>query len=121
MAERIYTAADVDLVDKHLWPRLVLEPDSLYRQMAQAVLDALVAAGWRPPSATGAVIHPTHAEQVAYDEGYAQGRTAAAEAIADALDEQLKHGAPAMSPAYHSGYRDAARYVRNRGAEAGRG
>jgi hypothetical protein len=86
-----------------------------------AELDALVAAGWRPPSATGAVIHPTHGEQVAYDEGYAQGRTAAAEAIADALDEQLKHGAPAMSPAYHSGYRDAARYVRNRGAEAGYG
>jgi hypothetical protein len=84
------------------------------------VARVLVAAGWRPPSATGAVIHPTHAEQVSYDEGYAQGRTAVAEAIADALDTQLKHGAPAMSPAYHSGYYDAARYVRNRGAEAGR-
>jgi hypothetical protein len=91
------------------------------RRKATAVLDVLVAAGWRPPSATGAVIHPTHAEQVAYDEGYAQGRTAVAEEIADALDAELKHGAPAMSPAYHSGYRDAARYVRNRGAEAGRG
>jgi hypothetical protein len=121
MGEQLYTDADVDVVDNELSARLVLEPDDLYREMACAILGALVAAGWRPPSATGAVIHPTHAEQVSYDEGYAQGSTAVAEAIADALDEQLKHGAPAMSPAYHSGYRDAARYVRNRGAEAGRG
>jgi hypothetical protein len=64
--------------------------------MACAILRALVADGWSP-------------------------RAEVAEEIADALDEQLKHGAPAMSPAYHSGYRDAARYVRNRGAEAGRG
>jgi hypothetical protein len=136
MAEQVYTERhDVGLVARaihdHACPS---DPDAgcawfedgppcdidVCAGFARTVLDAMVAAGWRPPSATGAVIHPTHAEQVAYDEGYAQGRTAAAEAIADALDAELKHGAPAMSPAYHSGYRDAARYVRNRGAEAGR-
>jgi hypothetical protein len=91
-----YTDADVDVVDNELSARLVLEPDDLYREMACAILRALVAAGWAP-------------------------RAEVAEGIADALDAELKHGAPAMSPAYHSGYRDAARYVRNRGAEAGRG
>jgi hypothetical protein len=118
MGEQLYTDVAVELAQ--ILHQLCDSPAKTAADSCLGVARVLVAAGWRPPSATGAVIHPTHGEQVAYDEGYAQGRTAAAEAIADALDEQLKHGAPAMSPAYHSGYRDAARYVRNRGAEAGR-
>jgi hypothetical protein len=41
-----YTDTDVDTVDNQLWPRPALGPDRLYREMARAVLDALVAAGW---------------------------------------------------------------------------
>jgi hypothetical protein len=43
-----YNDADVDTVYNQLWPRLVLEPDSLYREMACAILGALVAFGWAP-------------------------------------------------------------------------
>jgi hypothetical protein len=66
------------------------------RRKATAVLDVMVAARWAP-------------------------RAAAAADIADALDAQLQQAAPRMSPAYRDGYYDAARFVRNRGAEAGRG
>jgi hypothetical protein len=46
-----YNDADVDTVYNQLWPRPALEPDRLYREMARAVLDALVAAGWAPRAA----------------------------------------------------------------------
>jgi hypothetical protein len=48
MGEQPYTDADVDVVDNELSARLVLEPDNLYREMACAILGALVAFGWAP-------------------------------------------------------------------------
>jgi hypothetical protein len=116
MSEQPYTEADVDLVVESIYgpadhPAPSPEVNAFggrLRKKATAVLDVLVVAGWRPNAIRSTI------EQAKLT------RAVVAEEIADALDEQLKHGAPAMSPAYHSGYYDAARYVRNRGAEAGR-
>jgi hypothetical protein len=80
-----YTDTDVDTVYNQLWPRPALEPDRLYREMARAVLDALVAAGWVP-------------------------RRALAKEFADALHAHIARSTW-MSPAYRDGMRDAAQYA----------
>jgi hypothetical protein len=95
MADQTYTDADAAVELAEILHQLCDSPAETAADCGPdrclGVAHALVAAGWRPPSATGAVIHPTRGEQDAYDAGYAQGCEDAAQAI-EAYDGPLSDG-----------------------------